>query len=106
MFSTLFYDRLGAGVLGILGSLAVIFVSIQWRTIGAEASMNTLYIQMACLGGGVGMVLISGALGTALAGDIHKATLRSASLHSIRNFIGAVAAPILGWFIYRQNAIH
>jgi MFS family permease len=106
MISTLFYDRLGAGVLGILGSLAVIFVSIQWRTIGAEASMNTLYIQMACLGGGVGMVLISGALGTALAGDIHKATLRSASLHSIRNFIGAVAAPVLGWFLYRQNAIH
>lgn len=106
ILSTWLYDKLGAGILGIIGSLAVIIVSIQWNNMGAEASLNALYVQMACLGGGVSMTLISGALGTALAGDIHKATMRSASLHSIRNFIGAIAAPLLGWFIYRENAIY
>ncbi|MFC3885043.1 MFS transporter [Bacillus songklensis] len=106
ILSTLLYDRLGAGILGVIGSLAVIVVGIQWKNIGAEASLNALYVQIACLGGGVSMVLISGALGTALAGDIHKATMRSASLHSMRNFIGAVSAPLLGWFVYRANAVH
>lgn len=52
------------------------------------------------------MVLVSGALGTALAGDIHKASHRSATLHSIRNFIGATLSPFVGWLLLRQNTIH
>ncbi|WP_132747265.1 hypothetical protein [Scopulibacillus darangshiensis] len=32
--------------------------------------------------------------------------MRSVSLHTMRNFIGAAAAPILGWFVYRINAIY
>lgn len=106
IIATLLYDKTGPGILGIIGSLFVVFVGMEWKTIGADVSLHALYIQMACLGGGVSMVLISGALGTALAGDIHKATLRSAALHTVRNFIGAIGAPLLGWFLYRMNAIH
>jgi MFS transporter, DHA2 family, multidrug resistance protein len=104
VLKTLLYDKLGAGVLGFIGSLAVIYVSLQWRVIGAEASLPSLYFQVACLGGGVSMVLVSGALGTALAGDIHQASMRSVTLHSIRNFTGAVISPIIGWYLTRQNA--
>ncbi|SMQ87045.1 Major Facilitator Superfamily protein [Bacillus sp. OV166] len=104
IFKTLFYDKLGAGVLGIIGSLVVLYVSIKWRVIGPETSLHSLYFQVACLGGGVSMTLVSGALGTALAGDIHKASMRSVTLHSIRNFIGAVISPVIGWFITTQNA--
>ncbi|KKB73759.1 MULTISPECIES: MFS transporter [Bacillus] len=106
VFSTLLYDRLGAGVLGCIGSLAMIAVGLSWRTVEPEVSMHTLYIHAACLGGGVSMVLVSGALGTALAGDIHKASNRSVSLHFIRNFAGAAAAPVLGWFASMKNAVH
>ena len=104
ILKTLLYDKLGAGILGFIGSLVVIFVSIQWRTIEAGASLTSLYFQVACLGGGVAMVLVSGALGTALAGDIHQASMRSVTLHSIRNFTGAVISPIIGWYLTRQNA--
>jgi MFS family permease len=103
---SLLYDNLGAGKLGILGSIGIIIVSWKWRALGIEASLAELNLEMAVIGAGVSMVLISGALGTALAGDIHKATLRSASLHSIRNFLGAVAAPVLGWYVYSMNAIN
>jgi DHA2 family multidrug resistance protein len=103
---TLLYDKLGAGILGIIGSLAIVFVSIQWRRIGAEVSLASLYIQVTCLGGGVSTALVSGALGTALAGDIHQAAMRSVSLHFIRNFIGAAVASLIGWFLYREHAIH
>lgn len=102
---TLLYSALGAGKLGIIGSLAVIYVSLQWRTMGPEVSLPTLYFQIACLGAGVSMVLVGGALGTAFAGDLHFAPMRSATLHSIRNFVGAVITPIVGWFISTQNTV-
>ncbi|MFD1174283.1 MFS transporter [Oceanobacillus picturae] len=106
ILKTLLFDKFGAGVLGILGSLVVIYVSFQWRVIGTDISLPFLYFQIACLGCGVSMVLVSGALGTALAGDIHKASHRSATLHSIRNFIGATLSPFVGWLLLRQNTIH
>jgi hypothetical protein len=30
--------------------------------------------------------------------------MRSVTLHSIRNFTGAVISPIIGWYLTRQNA--
>jgi len=106
ILKTILYDKVGAGFLGVLGSLAIIYVSIKWRTIGTEVSLNALYFQIACLGGGVSMVLVSGALGTALAGDIHQASMRSVTLHSIRNMVGAIISPIIGWFLITRNAIN
>lgn len=106
MLKTWLFDRLGAGILGFAGSLAVIYVSLQWRAMGPDVSLQTLYFQIALLGAGVSMVLVGGALGTALAGDIHQASMRSVTLHSIRNFAGAIATPLLGWYLTRQNAVN
>ncbi|HSU80424.1 MAG TPA: MFS transporter [Candidatus Angelobacter sp.] len=106
ILKTLLYDALGAGKLGLIGSLAVFYVGFQWRVIGPHASLSSLYFQIAILGAGVSMVLVSGALGTALAGDIHKASYRSATLHTIRNFVGAIASPFIGWYLTKQNAIN
>ncbi|SDN39658.1 Major Facilitator Superfamily protein [Fictibacillus solisalsi] len=106
LFSTFFYDKWGAGVLGIIGSLLVIYVGMEWRSLDPAVSIDTLYFQVACLGSGVSMVLVSGALGTALAGDLHQASMRSVSLHFIRNFSGALTAPFLGWYAYMKNAVH
>ncbi|MED5019833.1 MFS transporter [Paenibacillus chibensis] len=106
VLKTLLYDRLGAGVLGLVGSIAVIGVSLQWRTMNPGISLNLLYFQIALLGAGVSMTLVGGALGTALAGDIHQASMRSVTLHSIRNFVGAVITPLVGWYLTRQNAVN
>ena len=106
ILKTLLYDALGAGKLGLIGSLAVFYVGFQWRVIGPYATLFSLYFQIAILGAGVSMVLVSGALGTALAGDIHKASYRSATLHTIRNFVGAIASPFIGWYLTKQNAIN
>jgi len=106
VLKTLLFDRLGAGILGLAGSLAVIYVSLQWRAMGPDISLYMLYFQIALLGAGVSMVLVGGALGTALAGDIHQASMRSVTLHSIRNFAGAVATPLLGWYLTRKNAVN
>jgi DHA2 family multidrug resistance protein len=106
ILKTLLYDALGAGKLGLIGSIAVFYVGFQWRVIGPDATLSTLYFQIATLGAGISMVLVSGALGTALAGDIRKAAYRSATLHTIRNFVGAIASPFIGWYLTQQNAIN
>jgi MFS transporter, DHA2 family, multidrug resistance protein len=106
ILKTLLYDALGAGKLGLIGSLAVFYVGLQWSRIGPDVSLTSLYFQIAALGAGISMVLVSGALGTALAGDIHKAAYRSATLHTIRNFVGAIASPFIGWYLTKQNAIN
>ncbi|MCD7032810.1 MFS transporter [Metabacillus sp. GX 13764] len=103
---TLFYDRLGAGLLGVLGSSAIVIVTFQWRTLSDHASLSMLCFQFAILGGGISMTLVSGALGTALAGDLHYAGMRSVSLHFVRNLLGAVMAPFLGWYVLSRNAFH
>ena len=104
ILKTVLYDKLGAGILGIIGSIAVIYVSYQWRRIDSAVTLHELYFQVACLGAGVSMVLVGGALGTALAGDIHQASMRSVTLHSIRNFVGAIISPVLAWFLTTVNA--
>ncbi|OIK12699.1 MFS transporter [Bacillus sp. MUM 13] len=106
LICTFFYDKLGAGILGIIGSLAIIYVSFEWLTVNEDASLTTLCLQFGTLGAGISMALVSGALGTALAGDIHKASMRSVSLHFTRNMLGAIAAPILGWFLAMRNTFH
>lgn len=103
ILKTIFYGMLGAGKMGIIGSLAVIYVCLQWRVMGPEVTMATLYFQIALLGAGVSMVLVGGALGTAFAGNLHHASLRSLTLHSTRNFIGAIITPMVGWFLTTQN---
>jgi MFS family permease len=106
LLSTWLYDKVGAGILGMIGSLAVILVSVQWRNIGPDASFTTLNLQMGCVGGSIGMVLVSGALATALAGDIHQARWRSVTLHFNRNFIAAIVVPVVAWFLYKETTIH
>ncbi|MET3851001.1 MFS transporter [Paenibacillus sp. OAE614] len=106
ILKTLLYDRLGAGVLGFIGSLAIIYVCLSWRNLVPTVTLPKLYFQAACLGGGVSMALVSGALGTALAGDIHKASMRSTTLHTMRNIVGAVLSPLLGWYLSRQNTMN
>ncbi|MFY4774636.1 MFS transporter [Metabacillus sp. RGM 3146] len=87
LLCALLYDKLGAGFLGIMGSLVIIIVTYQWRSMSEDTSLTLLCVQFAFLGAGISMTLVSGALGTALAGDLHKAGLRSVSLHFTRNLM-------------------
>lgn len=106
LICTFLYDVVGAGTLGIIGSIIIIVLGIDWIHVGFSTSITTLYAQIAFLGIGISMALVSGALGTALAGDLHYASDRSVSLHSVRNFLGALITPVVAWFITTRNAVH
>ncbi|MED3958715.1 MFS transporter [Priestia aryabhattai] len=104
--TTFLYDKFGPGYLGAIGSLLIVIVGFSWVNVSADTSLVSLYVHIMLFGMGVSMALVSGALGAALAGDLHQASMRSISLHSIRNLLGAIVAPVIGWFVVRQNAIY
>ncbi|WP_026962819.1 MFS transporter [Alicyclobacillus herbarius] len=100
------HDLIGPGWLGVLASLTVLGVAALWRQMSVDADWPSLYLQMGLAGSCIGVVLVSGALSTALSGDIHQARWRSVSLHFMRNVLGAAAAPVFAWFLTRQSAVH
>ncbi|UBH10942.1 hypothetical protein [Macrococcus armenti] len=100
------YSAVGAGVLGVLGSIAMLYVSLHWRIIGIDISKNALYIHALLLGFGISITLVSGAMATLLYGPLEKASHRSNTMHTIRNYMGAILIACIAWFISRDLQTH
>lgn len=100
------YSAVGAGVLGVLGSIAMLYVSIHWRIIGTDVSKDALYIHAFLLGFGISITLVSGAMATLLDGPLEKASHRSNTMHTIRNYMGAILIACIAWFISRDLQTH
>lgn len=100
------YSAVGAGVLGVLGSIAMLYVSLHWRIIGIDISKNALYIHALLLGFGISITLVSGAMATLLDGPLEKASHRSNTMHTIRNYMGAILIACIAWFISRDLQTH
>ena len=92
-----FYSAIGAGILGSLGSVALLYVSVHWIAMGNVINLPLLYLQAACLGFGASMALLSGAMATLLDGEIKFASNRSTTMHSMRNFFAALLVPIIAY---------
>ena len=60
------YSAVGAGVLGTLGSSALLYVSVHWMILHDIVNIHLLYIQGFLLGFGASMTLVSGAMATLL----------------------------------------
>ncbi|GEO27972.1 multidrug resistance protein [Alicyclobacillus acidoterrestris] len=100
------YDYVGAGILGMIGSVLIIAITLSWHHIQPDISLGRFDLEGSVLGACTGVVLVAGALGTAMAGDIHEARLRSISLHTVRNLIGAIATPVFAWLIYTEATVN
>ncbi|MCU7557486.1 MFS transporter [Macrococcus capreoli] len=104
------YSAVGAGVLGVIGSSAILYVSIHWRIIGVDVSKESLYIHAFLLGFGISITLVGGAMATLLDGPLDKASHRSNTMHTIRNYMGAILVAAIAWFIsqdlQRQIPVH
>lgn len=96
------YSAVGAGVLGVLGSLSMLYVSIHWRLIGIDVSREALYVHALLLGFGISLTLVSGSMATLLDGPLDVAGHRSTTMHSIRNYVGAIFIACIAWFISRD----
>ena len=93
------YSAVGAGVLGTLGSSALLYVSVHWMILHDIVNIHLLYIQGFLLGFGASMTLVSGAMATLLDGDLLQAGQRSQTMHTIRNYAAAFLVPVIAYLI-------
>ncbi|MBF2756164.1 MULTISPECIES: MFS transporter [Staphylococcus] len=89
------YNSMGAGILGTIGSIALLYVSAHWILLNNIVNIPLLYLQGLLLGLGASMTLMSGAMATLLDGDLSQAGERSQVMHTIRNFSAAILVPVI-----------
>lgn len=94
-----FCSAVGVGVLGTIGSISILYVSIHWIILGDIVNIPLLYLQGGLLGFGTSMTLISGAMATLLDGDLLKASQRSQTMHTLRNYSAAMLVPIIAYMM-------
>lgn len=94
-----FYSAVGAGFLGVLGSTALLYVSVHWIILENTVNVPLLYFQGFLLGFGASMTLVSGAMATLLDGDLLKASQRSQTMHTLRNYSAAMLVPIIAYMM-------
>ncbi|HCQ3504872.1 TPA: MFS transporter [Staphylococcus aureus] len=94
-----FYSSLGAGILGTLGSISILYLTIHWLTINSNINIHLLYVQGILLGFGTSMTLLSGAMATLLDGDLKYASNRSITMHTIRNYLSAILVPLITYLL-------
>ncbi|MGX0379149.1 MFS transporter, DHA2 family, multidrug resistance protein [Staphylococcus auricularis] len=98
----LFFDKLGAGILGVFGAVSILYVSVHWIILRDTVNLPLLYTQGALLGFGASMTLVSGSMATLLDGDLDEAPDRARTMHSIRNLFAALLVPVIS-FITKAN---
>ncbi|PTG35814.1 MFS transporter [Staphylococcus capitis] len=94
-----FYSAVGAGLLGTLGATALLYVSIHWSVLESTITIPILYLQGFLLGFGTSMTLVSGAMATLLDGELLKASYRSQTMHTLRNYSAAILVPIIAFMM-------
>lgn len=105
--SSWLYDKIGAGPLGALASIGIMYVGLNWNHMGNGTSLVTLAWQLGILGMSFGIVLVTGSLGgTLAANDISELANLSMGMQYIRNVFSAFGSPILGWAIIKYTAVH
>ncbi|MCR8656611.1 MFS transporter [Paenibacillus endoradicis] len=97
-FSTTMYDKIGPGLLGFIGSLAIVAVNIQWFFLEKSYSLPLIAVNLTILIAGVGITVGSGLMGAALGGALPDLVKRMTAVQFIRFLIYTAATVIIGWY--------
>ncbi len=68
ILSALFYDRVGPGMLGIIGGLILVFVNFQWSHMQDQSSLSIFAVLFIMLAAGTGLTVAAGLMGAAMGG--------------------------------------
>ncbi|WDL96798.1 hypothetical protein [Alicyclobacillus sp. ALC3] len=94
---TVFHDRVGPGVLGIAGSLCLMYVSYQWLSVEQGTTLWSLGWRLVILGTGGGLTMASGLVGAALGGPMSQLPKTMTAVQFVRLLIFMMIAPLFSW---------
>ncbi|MZQ80964.1 MFS transporter [Paenibacillus sp. 5J-6] len=96
---TLFYDKLGPGLLGLLGSAAITLVLIQWFYLNDSYSLVIMAFNLILLSSGLGITIGAGLTGAALGGPLPELVSRMTAVQFIRFLANIIVILLAGWYL-------
>ncbi|MEC2184705.1 MFS transporter [Bacillus spizizenii] len=101
--SALFYDKVGPGVLGIIGALILVFVNFQWLHMQDQSSLYMFAVLFIMLAAGTGLTVAAGLMGAAMGGPLPDLVKRMTAVQFLRLFV-YMGVPILIGFFTKKDA--
>ncbi|RDZ12473.1 MFS transporter [Priestia megaterium] len=104
--STLLYDKVGPGVLGIIGAVIIMGVNIQWNYLEGHVPAFLFFSSFVALIAGVGFTVAAGLMGAALGGPLPSLVPRMVTVQFIRVIATAiipVSSSVIFAKVYKDN---
>ncbi|RAS83717.1 MFS transporter [Priestia endophytica] len=105
ILSCLLYDKLGPGILGMIGALLIIGVNLTWMYAGNHEPYTFFATSFFVLILGVGFTIASGLMGAALGGPLPDLVPRMATVQFLR-MIAYAAIPVISSYILNRFSEH
>ncbi|MGO4275161.1 MFS transporter, partial [Paenibacillus sp. TAF58] len=96
---TLLYDKLGPGLLGLIGSVAIALVLIQWFYLNDSYSLVIMACNLILLSSGLGITIGAGLTGAALGGPLPELVSRMTTVQFIRFLANIIVILLVGWYL-------
>lgn len=103
---TTLHDRIGPGVLGIIGALCMLEVSYTWLYLEPGTTLQSLHYQLIFLGTGAGLTTASGLVGAALGGQMKDLPKTMMAVQITRLFVFMFIAPVFTWLVSHQTVAY
>lgn len=103
ILSALFYDKVGPGMLGIIGGLILVFVNFQWLHMQDQSSLYMFAALFIMLAAGTGLTVAAGLMGAAMGGPLPDLVKRMTAVQFLRLFV-YMGVPILIGFFTKKDA--
>ncbi|MGW9102704.1 MFS transporter [Priestia megaterium] len=108
VLSTILYDKVGPGVLGIIGAIIIMGVNLQWIYSEGNVPAFLFVSSFVALIAGVGLTVAAGLMGAALGGPLPDLVPRMVTVQFIRVIISAmipVSSSVILEKMYKDNLI-
>lgn len=98
ILSALLYDKVGPGMLGIIGGLILVFVNFQWLHIQDRSSLYMFAALFIMLAAGTGLTVAAGLMGAAMGGPLPDLVKRMTAVQFLRLFVYMGVPILIGFF--------
>jgi MFS family permease len=92
---TLFYDKIGPGLLGVTGALVMVTVSIQWLFLNESHSLLFMPYNLILMTAGIGIAVGAGLMGAALGGPLTHLVERMTTVQFIRFYLNPAISVLI-----------
>lgn len=105
LLMTLLHDKIGPGLLGLIGSLSMLTVELMWGHMDFVSSLVQVWWELGLLGTGAGLTVASGLVGAALGRPKHLMPKTMVAVQAVRLLFFTAIAPLFSWLVETRSTV-